>query len=277
MGGHPAVKGEEKMRRRPWLPKAARSVLQFLLPFLVVGALWEVLARSGILHLAHFPAPSQIVERMWALFEQGVLWKNIAQSLRRMLIGYLAAIGVGVTAGALLALQDGLRETFAPLISMLMSVPTIAWVPVLLISMGLGDRTVITAVFLGGVFAITFNTMRGIEMVSKDHINAGRIMGVRGAKIFFSILLPASLVSVITGLRLGVGYSWRALVGGEMLAAMVEWGVGKMIFQARFWNDVQAMFVGLMVIGIISFLIERVLLKWLERATVEKWGMLAKR
>ena len=69
----------------------------------------------------------------------------------------------------------------------------------------------------------------------------------------------------------------RALVGGEMLSASVEWGVGKMIYQARFWNDVAAMFVGLMLIGVSGFLLDQIFLKWLEKATVEKWGMLAKR
>ena len=86
-----------------------------------------------------------------------------------------------------------------------------------------------------------------------------------------------SLVSIITGLRLGIGYSWRALVGGEMLSALVEWGIGKMVYQARFWNDVLVMLIGLLIIGFSGFLLDRVLLKWLERETVEKWGMLAKR
>ena len=95
--------------------------------------------------------------------------------------------------------------------------------------------------------------------------------------MFVLVLLPASLVSVITGLRLGIGYAWRALVGGEMLSALAEWGIGKMIYQARFFNDIAAMFVGLMLIGISSFLLDRVVLKRLEKETVEKWGMLAER
>jgi NitT/TauT family transport system permease protein len=160
---------------------------------------------------------------------------------------------------------------------LLISVPTIAWVPVLLITMGLGDRTVISAVFLGGFFAIAYNTMRGIEMVSESQINAARITGVRRLRLFASVLLPGSLVSVITGLRLGIGYSWRALVGGEMLSALVEWGIGKMVYQARFWNDVAAMFVGLVVIALSGLLLDRMLLKWLEKETVERWGMLAER
>ena len=193
-----------------------------------------------------------------------------------MFLGYLLAVVFGVAAGSLLALNNSLRSAFSPLLNMLMSVPTIAWVPVLLLTLGLGERTVISAVFLGAFFAITFNTMRGIEMIPKSTMHAARTAGARGWRLFHTVLMPASLVVVLSGLRLGVAYAWRALVGGEMLSALIEWGLGRMIYQARFWNDVEVMFVGLMMIGLVSAIIDRGLLAWIERRTVERWGMLAK-
>lgn len=254
-----------------------RLMLEFVAPFVLIGLLWEITVRVRIIGLETLPPPSIILQKLWQLTWQGVLLKHMVRSLYRLIAGYLLAVGLGIVVGMLLAMQKTVRDMFSPLLSLLISVPTIAWVPVLLITMGLGDRTVITAIFLGGFFAITYNTMRGIEMVSEDQINAARLMGVSGIKLFSSVLLPASLVSIITGLRLGIGYSWRALVGGEMLSALVEWGIGKMVYQARFWNDVAAMFVGLIVIGLSGFLLDRILLKWLERETVEKWGMLVER
>jgi NitT/TauT family transport system permease protein len=254
------------------------QAVEFVIPFLVVGLSWELLVRFGIIGLETLPPPSVILQKFWSLtWEKGTLFQHLACSLYRLTAGYLLAVGLGVAVGTLLAVQKTVREMFSPVLSLLISVPTIAWVPVLLITMGLGDKTVITAIFLGGFFAIAYNTMRGIEMVNKDQMNAARLTGVSGVKLFASVLLPGSLVSVITGLRLGIGYSWRALVGGEMLSALVEWGIGKMIYQARFWNDVAAMFVGLIVISLSGFLLDRILLKWLERETVEKWGMLARR
>jgi NitT/TauT family transport system permease protein len=262
---------------RPWRRRAA-AVLGFLLPFVVVAGVWEILARTGILALPSVPSPSEIAARFWRLaVVDGVLWKHLASSMYRLAVGYSLAMGAGLLFGTLLAMSRILREALSPSLSLLISVPTIAWVPVLLIVMGLGDRTVITAVFLGGFFAITYNTMRGIEMVDPNEIRAARIMGASGPSLFVSVLLPGSLVSILTGLRLGIGYSWRALVGGEMLSAMIAWGIGKMIYQARFWNDVTTMFVGLMVIGISGFALDRLLIKSLERRTVERWGMLAER
>ena len=252
-------------------------VLEFIFPFLVVGLLWETLFRLNIIDPKILPPPSQLAVRIWEMIQSGILLQHLTDSFYRLSIGYLLAVVFGIGAGAVMATKKMLRDMLSPVLSMLISVPTIAWVPVLLITMGLGDKTVITAVFLGGFFAIAFNTMRGVEMVDKRMVNAARLMGVKESGLFLKIYLPASLVSVITGLRLGIGYAWRALVGGEMLSALAEWGVGKMIYQARFFNDVAAMFVGLLLIGLSSFIIDRLLLKQLEKSTVEKWGMLAER
>ena len=255
----------------------ARTTLEFLFPFVVVGLLWESLIYLDIISASVLPPPSQIILRVGDMIASGALQGHLASSFYRLMVGYLLAVVLGIAVGALLAIQKTLREMFYPVLTMLISVPTIAWVPVLLITMGLGDRTVIMAVFLGSFFAIAFNTMRGVEMVDKNWVHAARLMGVGESSLFTTIFLPASLVSVITGLRLGIGYAWRALVGGEMLSAMAEWGVGKMIYQARFFNDVAAMFVGLILIGVSSFILDRVLLKRMEQETVEKWGMLAER
>lgn len=254
------------------------ATAQFVLPFLLVGALWETLVQSGLITLTSVPAPSAILARMWTMATgEGLLWNHLGRSLYRLGIGFALATVFGLLVGSVLAMSRVLREMFSPILSLLISVPTIAWVPVFLIVMGLGDRTVITAVFLGGFFAITYNTIRGIELVDRNRIRAARTMGASGPSLFFTVLLPGSAVSILTGLRLGIGYSWRALVGGEMLSAMITWGIGKMIYQARFWNDVTAMFVGLTVIGITGVLLDRLIIKRIERITVERWGMLAER
>jgi len=254
------------------------AALQFVLPFLILGVLWELIVRTGVVSQTSLPPPSRIACKFWELcVGDHLLWRHLARSMYRLSIGYALAMGSGLLFGSLLAMNRILGDMFSPILSLLISVPTIAWVPVFLITMGLGDRTVIAAVFLGGFFAITYNTIRGIEMVDVSQVRAARTMGARGPKLFTAVLLPASSVSVLTGLRLGIGYSWRALVGGEMLSAMIQWGIGKMIYQARFWNDIVVMFVGLLVIGLTGFLLDRLLIRWLERVTVERWGMVTER
>ncbi len=264
-------------RHAPWKDRLIHAG-QFVLPFVVIATVWELVVRVGWISATALPPPSAILGRVWELCTgEGLLWHHLGQSMVRLSIGYALAMGAGLAFGTILAMNRVLREMFSPVLSLLISVPTIAWVPVFLITLGLGDRTVIAAVFLGGFFAIAYNTIRGIEMVDVNRIRAAQTMGARGIRLFSAVLLPGSSVSVLTGLRLGIGYSWRALVGGEMLSAMVRWGIGKMIYQARFWNDVTVMFVGLMVIGLTGFLLDRLLIRWLERATIERWGMVTER
>ncbi len=255
-----------------------KNAVRFLFPFIVIGLVWEALVQSGLIQLKSLPAPSTLLTCFWDLaFVKGVLWTHMSGSLYRLFSGYLLAVLLGTAIGVLLAQNKILNDLFEPSLNLLMSVPTIAWIPIFLITLGLGDRTVITAIFTSSFFAITYNTMRGIEMIDKSIINAAHLMGLRGIKLFFHVLFPASLLSVINGLRLAIGYGWRALVGGELLAAMVEWGLGKMVYQARYFNDVSVMLVGLLVIGISGYLLDKIFLSILEKNTVEKWGITKKK
>jgi NitT/TauT family transport system permease protein len=103
------------------------------------------------------------------------------------------------------------------------------------------------------------------------------MMGLRGIALFINVLFPASMLSIINGLRLALGYAWRALVGAELLAALIEWGLGKMVYQARYFNDATVMMVGLLVIGISGYLLDQIFLVAIERNTVEKWGLTKKK
>lgn len=258
--------------------KKAYELLQFCFPFLTIGILWETLVRFNVIDAQILPAPTMLFQEIYdLLLNKRILQSHIYHSLYRLCLGYLLAVAVGIAIGTVLALQKSLRETFSPILSLLISIPTIAWIPVLLITMGLGDLTVITAIFLGGVFEIIYSTIVGMRSVDKQLINAARIMGVTELGLFFKVLLPGALVAIMPALRLSVGYCWRALVGGEMLSAMITWGLGKMIYEARFWNDVKVMIIGLAFIGIFGVIFDRLFLKPLEQGTVEKWGMLTER
>lgn len=267
--GHGKIHLGSKMR------KSLIDFIQFIFPLVILASAWELSVRCGFFSADILPPPSVLIAKCWDLAaDRHILIHHTVSSLYRLFFGYCLAVVIGVALGALLALNRVVREMFSPVLSLLISVPTIAWIPVLLVTLGLGERTVITAIFLGGVFEIIYSTIAGIRAVNIQQVNAARIMGVDGIALFFRVLFPASLAAILPALRLSMGYCWRALVGGEMLSAMIVWGLGKMIYEARFWNDVQVMILGLLIIGIIGVILDRVLLKRLEQQTVEKWGML---
>lgn len=274
--GHDHTKINSEMKKK--ILPILQNTLGFVLPFIIVCAIWELLVIKGIINLQSLPAPSKLIDKFWQLAViNGSLWKHFLNSLYRLIIGYTLAAIIGAFTGALLAQNETLKALFEPTFNLLMSVPTIAWIPIFLITMGLGDKTVISAIFISSFFSIMYNTKRGIEMVDKNLARAARIMGLSQLKFFFHVLLPASLVSIINGFRLAIGYAWRALVGGELLAALIEWGLGKMVYQARYFNDAAVMLIGLMVIGFTGYCLDQIFLITIEKNTIEKWGMSQKK
>ena len=250
----------------------------FVLPFLIVIGLWELAVDMGTVSSRLVPSPSLITLKFYRLMTpEPILLNVLCMSFYRLILGYALGVLIGVSLGILMGVSNLLYRVFSPILSLLISVPTLAWVPLLLVTLGPGEETVIIAIFLGSFFPIVYNTLNGIRSVSKHRVWAAHIMGADKATVFFEVLLPGSLVSIITGLRLAIGYSWRALVGAEMLAAGISAGVGQMIYAAKAFNDVEAMFAGLIIIAIGGLLLDRLLMDPIERKTVEKWGMVKER
>lgn len=250
----------------------------FILPFLIVIGLWELVVDVGIANPSLVPSPSLIALKFYRLITpKPILLNGLYLSFYRLILGYALGVLIGISLGILMGISKFLHRVFSSILSLFISVPTLAWVPLLLVTLGPGEETVIIAIFLGSFFPIVYNTLNGIRSVDKHHVWASQIMGADKATVFFEVLLPGSLVSIITGLRLAIGYSWRALVGAEMLAAGISAGVGQMIYAARAFNDVEAMFAGLVIIAIGGLLLDRLLMDPIERKTVEKWGMVKER
>ena len=213
------------------------KAIQFIIPILLLGLFWEVWVRAGRINGQLLPAPSMILHTFYDLvLIKGTLQNHLLSSLYRLSVGYIFAVVIGIIIGAILGIHRFTRDMFSTMLSLLISVPTIAWVPVLLIITGLGEKTVITAIFLGGVFEIIYSTLSGVRTVNAQQVNAARIMGVTKIDLFLKVILPGSLVSIVPSLRLSISFCWRGLVGAEMLCAMLN-GDWKRIFEARYWNE----------------------------------------
>ncbi len=248
------------------------KIVEFLLPILLFIIIWEIFA--AITNSSMLPSPTSLTIRIQELTQLNqVLQTNIIHSIYRFAIGCTLAIISGTCLGILMGLNNIIYKMFKPIVSLFVSLPTLAWVPLLLVFIGIGNSTIIVAIFLGAFFPIVYNTTMGIQGINLEMIMAAKTMGADKYTIFTNVILPGSLVSILTGLRLAIGNSWRALVGAEMLAA-TKWGLGYMIFSARTFYDIQSMFVGLICIGLLSFLIDTIIVKVLESKTISKWGLI---
>jgi NitT/TauT family transport system permease protein len=153
---------------------------------------------------------------------------------------------------------------------MLLPLPAVAWTPIFLVTLGRGDATIVCVCFLGAFFPILYSTIQGVQAISRHSIWVVRSMGASGVDVFFKVLLPSSLPTVLTGFKLGLAHSWRTLVAAEMLAA-ASFGLGYMIFAARAYADVSSMFVGIAMLAMMGFLLEHILFGSIERATIRRW------
>jgi ABC-type nitrate/sulfonate/bicarbonate transport system permease component len=159
---------------------------------------------------------------------------------------------------------------FMPPITFFQAIPGLAWVPLAILWLGLGPAAVTFIIFNSVFFPILFNTVLGIRSIPDNMVNAALCLGASPWVLVKDVYLPGALPSIVAGVRLGAGYGWRALIGGEMIATST--GLGFMIFDARQFLGTDVVILGMVVIGILWLVLDSLILRPLEKRTVIRWG-----
>ncbi|TAK07315.1 ABC transporter permease [bacterium] len=248
------------------------AFLDNFIPLAFVLLLWEGVARLEIIHPALFPTVTEIFTKMWELTLEGIFLKDVFHSLARLLSSVFFAIIVGTICGLLMGTSRWVEKILIPPLNFFLAIPGIAIFPIVILWFGLTEKAIIFTLAFEASLSIMLNTWGGVKSVDVSLINAGRALGASGYPLFYKILLPAALPAIITGYRQGFSRAWRILVAGEMLAS-IGTGIGFRIFEARAFLASDVMYAGVIIIGILGFLLERVVLRSLEIFTVQRWGM----
>src|SRR5215469_15375126 len=185
-------------------------------PFVVVGALWEVVAHLGIFPAQFFPTLESIAARFAQLTASGVLPHHALDTLVRLVVGFALAACAGVTAGVLMGRSRRIEDILLPLVSIGAPIPGLAYAPLFLL-------------WFVSAFPIIYNSWTGVKAVKEIWLRSAQAMGADDRRLFRYVVLPGALPYIVTGLRLGLAQAWRILVAVEMLAA-VPWGLGWLIF-----------------------------------------------
>ena len=250
-----------------------RVIWRNAFPFIVVGLIWEMVARAGMFPPKLFPTIETIAAAFWRLTMNGILLHHAFDTIWRLLAGFALAGIIGVAIGILMGRSRRAEDICLPVVSMLAPIPGIAWAPLFLLWFGLGNRPAILLVAFVSLFPIIFNTWTGVKAVKEIWVRAAQAMGADDRRLFVNVIVPGALPYILTGLRLGLAQSWRTLVGIEMLAS-VPWGLGWMIFGAREFLNTDVMLAGVFVIGVLGLALEKLVFQRLERFTVMRWGMM---
>ncbi|MGB7542129.1 MAG: ABC transporter permease [Burkholderiales bacterium] len=249
-----------------------RSIRRAAITLAVAAALYEAAARSGFFAAALLPAIPTVAHTLIGMLADGSMERHAFYTLYRVLLGFGLAVAVGLPLGFLMARFRAVEHFFLPLVSVLMPIPSLAWVPVFILWLGLGNATTILIVVYAATFPMLLNTWTGVRSVNPLWLRAAGAMGAGGRALFWKVIIPGASPFVITGLRQAFLRSWVAVVGAEMIAAS-DWGLGWVIFDAKEFLNADVMLASLAVIGCIGFLFERLVFGSLERATILRWGM----
>jgi NitT/TauT family transport system permease protein len=245
-----------------------------LFPFLVVGAIWEIVAWAGIFPARLFPTLEQVALSFVQLSISGILLHHTVETVLRLVAGFALAGVAGVTIGVLMGRSRLAEDIFLPLVSICAPIPGLAYAPLFLLWFGLGNFSAVLLVAFVSSFSIIFNSWTGVKAVKEIWVRSAQSMGADDRRLFTHVILPGALPYILTGLRLGLAQAWRILVAVEMLAA-VPWGLGWLIFGAREFLNTDAMLAGIAVIALIGLALEKFVFQKIEDYTVVRWGMIA--
>jgi NitT/TauT family transport system permease protein len=249
-----------------------RSTLRATITIVVALALYEAVARTGYFPPALMPTLPKVWHALWNSLMDGTMLWHAASTLYRVLCGLAIAIIVGIPLGILMGRFKPIENFFMPLVGALMPIPSLAWVPIFILWFGLGNTVAILIVFYAALFPMLLNTWSGVRAVNPLWLRAAGAMGASENALFWKVMVPGASPYIITGLRQSFLRAWIAVIGAEFLAAS-DWGLGWVIFDAKEFLNADLMLASLIVIGGIGFAFERLVFGSIEKATVQRWGM----
>lgn len=235
------------------LLQTAYLYLRTMIPVL---AIWHLVARS-VGNPVLLPGPLEVGQAVVALFGSHELLGNALTSLRRILLGYGLALGVGMVLGILMGLSDTIHDLIDPVIELLRPISGIAWIPLALLIFGVGDQLTVFIIFYGSLFAVIVNTLAGVRGCDPQLIQAARTFGASRWVVLTQVVLPAALPTVLVGARVGMGLAWMSLVAAELVGAPT--GLGFAVEWYRELLMTPKVVAVIVVIGVLGYLTDRVL------------------
>lgn len=228
---------------------------------------WTTFSAAGIVGL---PGPVEVLIRGGELLADGTLAEDTGASLARVLSGFLIGSLLAIPVGFLMGWYQVGRAIIEPWVQFFRTIPPLALLPLVMVTMGIGETPKIFVIFLAAFLSCVISTYQGVVSVDKTLINAARVLGANSMTIFRRVVVPASSPFILVGMRIGLGAGWATVVAAELLAAPN--GLGMRMQQAQIFYDMPTILVNVIVIGIFGLLMDRLLLmieahltRWQER------------
>ena len=247
---------------------AARTLRRLIVPAGLL-LLWQVVTVLGVFDRSQLPGPVDVVQAGWELQTTNQLLGHLAASISRVLWGFAAGGVLAIILGLAVGLSRNVEELLAPTIQALRAIPSLAWVPLLILWMGVDEGPKITLVAIGAFFPIYTNLHAGIRQIDRKLVEVGYAYGLRGLDLIRQIMLPASLPALLTGLRIGMAQGWLFLVAAELIAA--SRGLGFLLIDSQNTGRADIIVLSIVLLALLGklmdwllALLERRLLRWTD-------------
>lgn len=235
------------------VPRRLRDLVALFIFPAALLSLWEVLSRTGDLDARFFPPPSEIGQVFWRLLNAGELQSHIGASFYRIIVGFILGAVPAVSLGMLMGLSPRLRVLLLPTMSALYTIPKIALVPLFIIIFGLGEGSRIYLMAFSIFFLVLLTTMAGVMNIDKGYLDVARKFKTSRLQLLRTVAFPGALPSILTGVRLGLGFGLIVIVGIEFIAPRN--GIGSLIWQSYQIFDLKTMYAGLFVTAIMALVL----------------------
>lgn len=251
--------------------KMQKTIWKKIVFYVILIAIWQVVAESNIWPNEIFPSPLEVGEDLAYSAADGSLFYGIGTSMLRLIVGLAIAISGGIVLGIFMARIETVNQTIGSLVLGLQSIPSIAWVPLALIWFGISDAGIIFVTAIGAIFAVTINTYTGVKNIDPHYVEAARNMGAKGSQLITNVLIPAAFPYMISGFKQGWAFAWRGVIGAEILFSFL--GLGFLLNVGRQTIDVSQVIAVMLVIMTIGVVVDTFVFKRIENKVMSRWGL----
>jgi NitT/TauT family transport system permease protein/taurine transport system permease protein len=243
-------------------------------PFIPLIAAWWIVTELQIFPRVFLPGPGDVARSFGSLVYTGILPEYLQDSMVRLAVGAFWGIALGVPLGILVGLSQRAHAILWPPLLFFQAIGDIAWLPILVIWFGYGLTTMTVIIVYTVIFPVVLNTVLGVRSISINMHRAALSLGASRVRLLWEVVLPGALPNIITGLRNGLGYGWRALIATEIIVGTS--GIGFLMFDARRAGSVVEILLGMIILGILWYIVDGWILAPIERATGQRWGLVTR-
>lgn len=243
---------------------AVRQLSMALISFSALLVVWE-LSVGTLFNPLLIPSPGTTFAKAWEMLLSGELLMHIYVSLKRVIIGYVLGCVLGILLGALIGRIRLVRELSDPILELIRPISPVAMIPLAMLWFGIGETSKYFVILYATVIIVLLNTSAGVQRTPTTRIRAARCLGASDFQVFTKVILPSAVPFVLTGMRVALGFSFMGIVAAELIGARE--GIGFLIMNSRLLLNTDQLFVGLIALGIVGAIIDRIFRAVLARST----------